>query len=144
MRTYCIAQGTLLNALLCLEWEGHSKGSRQLIHSAGQQTLTQHCKATMHQQKLILKKELLGAMKLSHLIKSWVHDISHLLKSIAFTTQKVSLNGNCGFVLVTIYQYQFTSCNKSTPLVQDGGNRGHLVVGSAHMGTFCLSCFVFL
>ena len=44
-------------------------------------------------------------MKLSHLIKSWVHDISHLLKSIAFTTQRVSLNGNCGFVLVTIYQY---------------------------------------
>ena len=26
MRTYCIAQGTLLNVLWCLEWEENSKG----------------------------------------------------------------------------------------------------------------------
>ena len=33
MRTYCIAQGTLLNALWCPKWEGNPK-RRGYIHRA--------------------------------------------------------------------------------------------------------------
>ena len=57
MRTYCVAQGTLLKALWWLEWEGSSKRGRKLIHFAVQYTLIQHCKATILQKKLIKKKK---------------------------------------------------------------------------------------
>ena len=58
MRTYYIAQGTQLNGLWCPKQEekpnkrGYVYIYIQLIHFAIQQKLTQHCKATILQQKL--------------------------------------------------------------------------------------------
>ena len=48
MRTYCIAQGTLLSTLMAFMGKESKKGwiyvHIQLIHFAIQQKLTQHCK----------------------------------------------------------------------------------------------------
>ena len=59
MRTYCRAQGTLLNALWLPKWEGNPRKRvyifiyMRLIHFAVQQKLTQHGKTTIFQLKKI-------------------------------------------------------------------------------------------
>ena len=56
MRTYCIAQGALPNALWRPKWEGNPRGGIlgyvRLTHFAVQQKIIQHCKATILQKKL--------------------------------------------------------------------------------------------
>jgi len=52
MRTDCVAQRILLNALWRPKWEGNPKKEgiqvyTQLIHFAGEQKPAQHCKATV-------------------------------------------------------------------------------------------------
>ena len=58
MTTYCIAQGTLPDALWSPEWKENPKGRRYMwfTYYAVQQKLTKHCKATILQYKLTLKK----------------------------------------------------------------------------------------
>ena len=56
MRTYCVAQGTLLSALWWPGWEGEPRKRGYIvyvwpIHFAVQQKLTRHCKATILQLK---------------------------------------------------------------------------------------------
>ena len=61
MRTYCIGQGILLNALWWPEWQGNPKG-RGYMYIYGwflllyTRNLIQPCKATIHQIKINLKK----------------------------------------------------------------------------------------
>ena len=54
MRTYCIAQGALPNALWRPKWEGNPRGGIlgyvRLTHFAVQQKIIQHCKATILQK----------------------------------------------------------------------------------------------
>ena len=63
MRTYRIAQGTLLNVCGDLNGKEIQKGGGaiyvnvQLIYFAVWQKLTKYCKANILQQKLILKKK---------------------------------------------------------------------------------------
>ena len=56
MRAYCIAQGTLLNAHGDLNGKEIQKDGIYvyiwLMHFAVQKKITQHCKATIFQQKL--------------------------------------------------------------------------------------------
>ena len=61
MRKYCIFQGSPLSALWWTKWEGNPKKRGyiyiyiyvQLIHFAGQQKLTWHCKATIIQYTFV-------------------------------------------------------------------------------------------
>lgn len=59
-----------------------------------------------------------------------------------FATQRVRLSVNYGFYLVTIYQFQFISCHKCTPLMQVVSNQGHMGVERVY-GNFLSFLFGF-